>query len=105
MPRVLFSGSVIARVGEGLRGVLANGEPNPKSTSSPAFGIAFLRVFGERKNGSGESGVRGEGNGDVACEEDVDVVGLYIDLDDEERESGFNLNKFVTLGRLELCWD
>lgn len=62
----MFSiGSVIARVGDGLRGVLASGLPNA-SMSSPGFGIAFLRVFGERKNGRGESGVNGDGKGDVA---------------------------------------
>lgn len=70
----MFSGSVIARVGDGLLGARARGLPKVASgpdstTSSPAFGIAFLRVFGERKKGRGERGVSGDGKGDVAWED------------------------------------
>jgi hypothetical protein len=66
---VLWSGRVIERSGEGRRGVLVSGVP-----TCPGFGIAFLRVFGEKKKGRGDKGVRGDGKGEVACEEELEEL-------------------------------
>jgi hypothetical protein len=45
-------------------------------------------------------GVRGDGKGEVGWEDEAEET--YIDFDDDERDIGLNLNKFVTLERREL---
>jgi hypothetical protein len=67
-------GSMSRRVGEGRRGVLARGLNPASSSTCPGFGIAFLRVFGEKKKGRGDKGVRGDGKGEVACEEELEEL-------------------------------